>query len=271
MQWDSLTEWSGACLGPVVVLEEIGSTNSEMLTREERGEAETGLVIIAKRQTHGRGSRGRAWEDTENQSLAMSVAVAAPPDPGTRLWPTLFTMWAAVATAEVVQRQGINNVVVKWPNDVWIGGEKVAGVLAESRSGAARDWCGVVGIGLNVGQQSFPSGPFYRTPPTSLARHGRRASVPLVARQLFESLDRHLEELLREGPGQLICRFVERLQLQHREVEVTTPQKSQRGTFLGMDENSSVILGTEVGQERRISGGHILGIRKLADSSHPTR
>ena len=131
----------------LLVRETTESTNDDA-SEFGRGGAGDGLVILAGRQTAGRGRRGAAWFAPAGESLAFSMLVR-PAEPKA-LWPRL-ALAAGLAVAEAVEAFGLP-CGIKWPNDVWIGGRKVAGILVEAGADFA-----VVGIGLNVNTAAFPA------------------------------------------------------------------------------------------------------------------
>jgi BirA family biotin operon repressor/biotin-[acetyl-CoA-carboxylase] ligase len=125
------------------VVEQTGSTNADLLARAAAGEDIAGAVLIAEHQTAGRGRNGRVWTSPGAQ-LTMSVGVdggGVPPDAWG--WLPLAT---GVAVVDTVAPFGVD-AGLKWPNDVLIGGRKLAGILTEV---AAAQRFIVVGIGLNV-------------------------------------------------------------------------------------------------------------------------
>ncbi len=99
-----------------------------------------GTLVTAGEQTAGRGRQGREWVAPAGSAVLMSVLL--------REFDPLLPLRAAVAVAETVGSEEI-----KWPNDVWLGGRKVAGILVEGRP--ADGWA-VLGIGLNVAPVEFP-------------------------------------------------------------------------------------------------------------------
>ena len=110
-------------------------------------DAPHGAVALAEHQTAGRGRLGRIWVDEPGAGLALSV-VLRPPPPVAR-WPEL-TLVAATAVAAAIGE----GASVKDPNDVLLGGRKVAGILAEAGEHV------VLGIGVNVGQAPWPGAGF---------------------------------------------------------------------------------------------------------------
>lgn len=145
------TEFAAAAAGfpdpfRLLVRAEAGSTNDELQTLAKAGEPE-GLVLLALRQTAGRGRRGAAWFAPPEESLAFSILLR--PSQPKALWPRL-ALSAGLAVAEAIETFG-TAATVKWPNDVWIGRRKIAGILVEAGADHA-----VIGIGINVNCHSFP-------------------------------------------------------------------------------------------------------------------
>jgi BirA family biotin operon repressor/biotin-[acetyl-CoA-carboxylase] ligase len=134
--------------------EEIDSTNDAM-KRLGAGAAPSGSVLIAGRQTAGRGRLGREWHSPPRHGLYLSVLLRPTAPSGE--W-TRWTLGAAVAAAEACRACGGRNVIVKWPNDLLHGGRKVGGLLAEMRSPATGGGELILGLGLNVERStdSFP-------------------------------------------------------------------------------------------------------------------
>ena len=133
-------------------VERTGSTNADVLAAAIAGEPE-GLVLVAQTQTAGRGRQGRTWESPPGGGLYFTVLLR-PDVPVARFgWIPLL---AGVALAEAVRETAKVDAVLKWPNDLLVGGAKCAGILAEATGtgGVA------VGIGLNTGMQE------HQLPPT---------------------------------------------------------------------------------------------------------
>jgi BirA family transcriptional regulator, biotin operon repressor / biotin---[acetyl-CoA-carboxylase] ligase len=138
----------GAAAGPgamwtdIRVVAETASTNEDVLKLGGDGAAE-GLVIAAESQTAGRGRQGRSWQSRPGAALTFSVLLRPQSVPqAARGWVPLL---AGVATARALRRVAAVDARLKWPNDVLLGGGKLAGILAEQSGDAI-----VVGIGINV-------------------------------------------------------------------------------------------------------------------------
>jgi BirA family biotin operon repressor/biotin-[acetyl-CoA-carboxylase] ligase len=128
------------------VLEESPSTNAYAAARAREGEP-PGLVVVAEHQTAGRGRLDRTWTTPPRAALTLSVLVA-PDGVPVRRWPWL-PLLTGLAVVDAVRAAGGVEVALKWPNDVLVGGLKVAGILVERIELPDRA-VAVVGIGLNV-------------------------------------------------------------------------------------------------------------------------
>ena len=102
-----------------------------------------GALVVADHQTAGRGRLGRSWEAPAGTALLLSVLLKPPPEPPA---PQL-SLVAGIAVADTLERMLGLSVQLKWPNDVMLRRQKIAGCLAEARDGAF-----VLGIGVNVNQ-----------------------------------------------------------------------------------------------------------------------
>src|SRR5580693_10311535 len=110
----------------VNVVTETGSTNEDLIAAA-RGGATEGTVLVAERQTRGRGRLGRQWVSEPGAALAFSVLLRpAGVPPAARGWLPLL---AGVATARALHGLGAEGIALKWPNDVLAGGGKLAGIL----------------------------------------------------------------------------------------------------------------------------------------------
>ncbi len=138
----------------IAIIEETGSTNDLAWEAAERGAAE-GFVVFAERQTKGRGQYGRRWESAPYLGLLLSVllrpAITLPESP------RLTTLLAEIVATTIADETGCSTTI-KPPNDIYVSGRKVAGVLVEGRTDKKGSYLAVAGIGINVNQtiNDFP-------------------------------------------------------------------------------------------------------------------
>ncbi len=128
----------------VEVLPSIDSTNSELMRRARDGLMEP-LLLVAETQTQGRGRMGKSWYSQAGQSLTFSLALPMAP----QHWSGL-SLVAGISLAESLHP----DVRLKWPNDLWLGGRKLGGILVETAQAAGANHDArrlvVVGVGLNI-------------------------------------------------------------------------------------------------------------------------
>ena len=171
---------------PVLLLDQTDSTNADARRRADAGE--TGpLWIVARRQSDGRGRRGRAW-DSDAGNLFATLLTTTRKSPAEAAQVTFI---AALAVADLLDSWAPASVVtIKWPNDVMLAGEKAAGVLVESGAHPAGGLWLAVGIGVNL--IHAPEGT--ERPATALAHHLRGdvtapPAVEAAAARLAEAFD----------------------------------------------------------------------------------
>jgi BirA family biotin operon repressor/biotin-[acetyl-CoA-carboxylase] ligase len=158
--------------------------------------ANHGLVVTADAQTAGRGQYERAWQCPPGRGVLMSVLLFPPPE---LRRPAVLTAWAAVAVCDTVRQAAGLDPVIKWPNDVLVGGKKVCGILCEA---GARHV--VAGIGLNVNQTADDFAKMGLPDATSLSTlSGTTFDVCGVSRALLARLDEWYDRLTRGGVAAL--------------------------------------------------------------------
>ena len=178
----------------IVVLEQTTSTNDAVL-RLAISETAEGLVVFAEHQTAGRGQRGNRWESAPGKGLWLSILLRPKIDidQSARL-----TKWAAQSVAHTIEQELMLSAAVKLPNDVYVDGRKVAGVLVEMRAQEQQPYLAVAGIGVNINHNAddFPSE--LRAIAGSLAMAaGRSLDRHRLAVALLRNLDRSYAELFR--------------------------------------------------------------------------
>lgn len=139
----------------IIVFEKTGSTNDSAAHLGRSGAA-SGVVILAEKQSTGRGRFGRRWASASHLGLWFSLLLR--PELPFANWPRLTT-WAAVAIVAAIEETVGARASIKWPNDVLLSRKKVAGILMETGADDAQRPFAVLGIGLNVNHapEDFPA------------------------------------------------------------------------------------------------------------------
>jgi len=223
----------------IIRLDEVDSTNE--YAKGIAPDVPEGTVVVARRQTSGRGRRGRSWASPEG-GLWMSV-VLKPKKVDPRL---VFT--GALAVVDVLDEFGIRSGI-KWPNDVWVDRKKIAGVLTEGKAGQYV----ILGIGLNVNN---PLPAELRETATSMI-YLIGAKVPLD--KVLERLVFHLNawyRLYRARPDLLMVKVRERTFILGRIVEVSQDESSFVGRAVDVLDDGSLLLDVN-GELRRVVHGDV--------------
>lgn len=225
------------------------STNTRARELAAAG-APGGTVVTAGEQTEGRGRQGRTWTAPAGKALLYS-AVVRPLEPRHMLLPLAVPL-AVAETAEQLA-PGIE-AGVKWPNDVLVGGRKLAGVLIEARP---RDGWAVIGVGLNltIAEHEFPAE--LRATATSLAMEGCRA-FPRIARESSTTagagvLSGRLERWLGAGEAEILAAWRERDALLGREVA----WEGGSGIADGIDDRGYLVVLTGSGERVTVGAGEV--------------
>lgn len=237
--------------GPVTWAAETGSTNDDLTSMAREGAPE-GSIAGADRQRAGRGRRGRTWLAAAGHALLVSVLLRPPVAP---VEAGLLPLVVAVGTAEAL---GPDARIV-WPNDILIGGRKVAGILCESSADHERVNWAVAGVGVNV--RSAPDLDDARWSPGALSDTGeppRRADV-LVA--LMGALGARYAQWLDEGSAPILAAYAGRDALAGRSITVSLHDEEVTGTAAGTDELGRLRLLTATG-ERQLGAGEVVRVAR---------
>jgi BirA family transcriptional regulator, biotin operon repressor / biotin---[acetyl-CoA-carboxylase] ligase len=194
-----------------------------------------GTLVTATEQTAGRGRQGRAWVAPPGTALLMSVVLRDLGDAQAYL-----PLAAALAVCEACEQSTPVRCAIKWPNDVWIDGRKVAGILIEGRP---QDGWAVLGIGLNVGtaEEEFPDE--LRQLATSLRVAGNARRPPPIEAVLGRLLGA-LDARLAESPTSIIEGWRERDALLGRDVR----WQGGEGKATGIDDSGALMVDTVAGR-----------------------
>jgi BirA family transcriptional regulator, biotin operon repressor / biotin---[acetyl-CoA-carboxylase] ligase len=234
-------------------LEQVGSTNDEARRMAEAG-ADPGLVVLAGQQTSGRGRHGRAWvSPVGNLYASVLLRVDGPIAASAQL-----SFVAGLALADALARHAPDGTLLrlKWPNDVLIGGAKVAGILLESvgRAKGAGAASLVVGTGVNI-VSSPPATPY---PATSLREQGFAAITP---RALLGAYLRALDHWLRQwreagfaGVREAWC--ARGVGLGER-IRLRLDREELHGRFVDVTPGGALLLDLDGGGRREIAAGDV--------------
>lgn len=232
-------------------VEDCPSTNSALMTRTPPDDGRV-HVLVADRQSAGRGRRGREWLSWNEGSLTFSAlwrfADGAPVPAG-------LSLVAGLALARALEQLGVAGVQLKWPNDVLVHGDKLAGILVELLPGRGRSPAAVIGIGINL---QLPDGATVpgQTAVTDL-RHALDGPLPSRA-ALLAAVLKELHALLgtyaAAGFGALRGAWQQRNAYAELPVTISGEAEPLAGICAGVDEDGALLLRTADGTRRVLAG-----------------
>lgn len=246
----------------VEVVADTGSTNADLLEATRAG-AQDRTVLVAEHQGTGRGRHTRTWSSPPRAGLTLSVLLRTTGVPVARLgWLPLL---AGVALVDVLRRVAEVDAALKWPNDVLIGGRKVAGILAEVAA-TTPEPAVVLGIGLNVSLR-FEELPVPEATSLVLAGAALTDRDPLVRALLRELADRERDWRAAGGDpaAGLAQDYRARCATLGEDVRVLLPHGAELlGRAVRVDDDGRLVVRDGAGTEHVLSAGDVTHVRLAA-------
>lgn len=236
------------------VFQETTSTN-DVVEKLARDGVKEGVVVFAESQTKGRGRLGRKWVSPAKQGLWFSVLLRP------RLRPaeaTQLTVAAATALARAVHSQTSLAPDIKWPNDLLLGGRKVAGILTEMSAEVDRVNYIIIGMGVDVnqGESDFPAD--VRKIASSLKLEcGEPVDRPELAAAILQELDRDYARICDGRFPELADEWESRCTTIGQHVTVLVGERRVQGRAESLDDSGALLVRTEHGRIERIIGGDV--------------
>lgn len=235
----------------IEVAVQMDSTNARLMRQGASG-VSTGRVCLAEMQTAGRGQRGNQWISPLAANLYMSL-----------LWPRSraaasmgrLCLLVAIAVADALTAFGVQDLRLKWPNDLLWCGRKLGGILVETAGNAGENPYIVIGVGINVRMPST-IGARIEQPWTDLsaALKGQTPSRNLLAGRLLNSMIAALQQFGHTCGANLVEAWGRYDLLRGQTVELQTPMGRERGTALGIDAEGRLMLEVNGRQQAHTSG-----------------
>jgi BirA family biotin operon repressor/biotin-[acetyl-CoA-carboxylase] ligase len=234
-------------------IEETTSTNTAALEAARAGEP-SGLWIMARRQTGGRGSRGRSWVSIEGNLLASLMLI----DPGAaaRLPELTFVTALSVRDAIAASAKAARvdaPVTLKWPNDILVGGHKASGILLESHA-LASGRAVIIGIGVNC--VGHPQDTLH--PATNLAQEGMTVTADELLSAIAANLATRLDAWMNGEPFSAIRQeWLSHAQGVGERIRVRLPDREFSGIFEDFAEDGQLVMRLDDRATVRLSAADI--------------
>ena len=242
---------------PFIELHTVDSTNNYALRQIHAGLAQHGMAVFSHEQSAGKGQRGKKWLSARGLNIAISILLKPAPLALT----DQFRLSACVALSvyELFRKYAGDNVAIKWPNDLYWKDRKAGGILIESivksrettvgsrESGVGSqqstvgnwEWA-VVGIGININQDSFPPG---LPNPVSLREITEKKSEPVeLAKELCRIFNSRFDELIHAGFENIYRQYVAHLYKLDQKVKLKKDNRVFEATIKGVSKSGRLIV-----------------------------
>lgn len=228
--------------------DEIPSTNGFMLSHA--GELKSGDLCVAEYQSAGRGRRGRAWVSPYGQHLYFSQFWSFSQGMAQAMGLSLVV---ACSVIEVLKSFGVENVGVKWPNDIYLNFKKLAGILIEM-SGQADSECQlIIGIGINMAM-SQEQGKSIDQPWSDLSGLANMPNKTDLVIRLHKQLKKDIQLFEREGLAAFKARWQQADLYHGKDIRLLMGENHVNGICRGIDEQGAVLLETAEGVQAYVGG-----------------
>lgn len=214
-----------------------------------------GTVVCAESQSKGRGRLGRVWASPKNKGLYFSF-VLRPNLPLNQL--AQLTLMSAVALAEAIETISELKPSIKWPNDILIGKDKLAGILTELRAESDQVKFVVVGIGLNVNATLHQLPPGSSSLKVAAANNFDRAQVFQV---ILRSLEKWYLKVLRHEFAQVMEEWKKRSATLKKRIRITDPNGAIEGEAFDLDEDGALLIRKDNGVIVKKTAGDVFLLR----------
>ncbi len=250
------TKWVGQ---PLLFFDSIDSTNIRAKQEAEQG-AESGLLVVADKQTAGRGRRGRGWESPSGINIYYTLLLK--PDFAADCAPML-TLVMALAVAKGIRQtlrldsEEAAKVGIKWPNDIVVDGKKVCGILTEMSMEQSYIQHIVIGVGINVRKQEFPEEIRDRAAAID-EQCGFRISRSQLIADIMEAFEEDYAIFLQTHDLKgLRASYAKLLVNQDREVCVLDPKGEYRGIARGINDQGELLVERQDGNIQKVYAGEV--------------
>lgn len=241
------TDWAGQEIYFFPVLD---STNTKAKQLAEEGSLH-GTLVVADRQESGRGRRGRMWESPSGVGIFMTLLLKPEISPKNA---SMLTLVAALSVSRAITKCTGRQTAIKWPNDIVMNGRKICGILTELS--AQLDYINhiVIGIGVNVHNDSFPE-EISQTATSLFLETKEHFNRAAMIEEILEQFERYYAVFLEnQDLSGLVEEYNSNLVNLNRKVRVLDPKEPFTGKAMGITARGELVVDTEDGRKLVSSG-----------------
>lgn len=232
------TEWVAK---EVLYFDTIDSTNTKAQELAEKGYP-SGTLVVADKQESGKGRRGRSWVSPSDTGIFMTLMIKPDINPNNA---SMLTLVAALAVAKAITSVTGEEAMIKWPNDIVVNGKKVCGILTEMN--AQFDYINhiVVGIGINVHNESFPEEISQMASSLMIEAGGKRFHRAQIIAETMSYFEQYYDTFLKtQDLSALVREYDELLVNRNKSVRVLDPKEPFDGKAMGITPKGELIVDT---------------------------
>ena len=232
------TEWVAK---EVLYFDTIDSTNTKAQELAEKGYP-SGTLVVADKQESGKGRRGRSWVSPSGTGIFMTLMIKPDINPNNA---SMLTLVAALAVAKAITSVTGEEAMIKWPNDIVVNGKKVCGILTEMN--AQFDYINhiVVGVGINVHNESFPEEISQMASSLMIEAGGKRFHRAQIIAETMLYFEQYYDTFLKtQDLSALVREYDELLVNRNKSVRVLDPKEPFDGKAMGITPKGELIVDT---------------------------
>ena len=232
------TEWVAK---EVLYFDTIDSTNTKAQELAEKGYP-SGTLVVADKQESGKGRRGRSWVSPSGTGIFMTLMIKPDINPNNA---SMLTLVAALAVAKAITSVTGEVALIKWPNDIVVNSKKVCGILTEMN--AQFDYINhiVVGIGINVHNESFPEEISQMASSLMIEAGGKRFHRAQIIAETMSYFEQYYDTFLKtQDLSALVREYDELLVNRNKSVRVLDPKEPFDGKAMGITPKGELIVDT---------------------------
>lgn len=225
----------------VLYFDTIDSTNTKAQELAEKGYP-SGTLVVADKQESGKGRRGRSWVSPSGTGIFMTLMIKPDINPNNA---SMLTLVAALAVAKAITSVTGEEAMIKWPNDIVVNGKKVCGILTEMN--AQFDYINhiVVGIGINVYNESFPEEISQMASSLMIEAGGKRFHRAQIIAETMSYFEQYYDTFLKtQDLSALVREYDELLVNMNKAVRVLDPKEPFDGKAMGITPKGELIVDT---------------------------
>jgi BirA family transcriptional regulator, biotin operon repressor / biotin---[acetyl-CoA-carboxylase] ligase len=221
-----------------VYTDEVDSTNSFLMERENKFNT-NGTVILAEKQNKGKGRKDRVWYSAKGQNLTFSVLINNKKMLKNNINHINFA--AAISAGTAIENRYQLNTDMKWPNDVIVKGKKISGILLESVSSGSTIERLVVGVGINVNQNSFHGASFKIEPTSIFLETGNVVDRETLLAEFLNIFEENLIKLMKQ-PEDIMKDWKNKCGMIGERITIDDNGKIRSGIFDDIDNNGYLLF-----------------------------